>query len=250
MQLVNDWRRVVVTSLSFWMQILGLLILVAPEMRFYVTGQDYDPVLAWWLGVLFLVAGLVGRVYRQKLSMVREWLRISAIALIVVLLACLLAGRAFAAPASEEDTLAIAVPFIAQEEGEKLVAYKDIVGVWTICSGSTRGVHKGMRKTVAECRELLRAEVAEYRGKLHRYFTSTTKERRLTAKRDTAYVSLAYNAGVSAIGKSTATRRLNAGNIKGGCQALTWWNKAGGRVIRGLVARRAREKAYCMEGIR
>nr|WP_321980131.1 lysozyme [uncultured Cohaesibacter sp.] len=249
MQLVNDWRRVVATSLSFWMQVIGLLLMIVPELWYAVTGRDYDPAVAWWLGVLFLVAGLVGRVYQQKLSMVREWLRIAGIALIVFLLAVLLAGRAFSAPVSEKDTLAVAVPFIAQEEGKRLVAYKDIVGVWTICSGSTRGVYPGMRRTVAECRELLRVEVAEYRSKLHRYFTDTTKAKRLTAKRDTAYVSLAYNAGVYAIGRSTATRRLNAGNIKGGCQALTWWNKAGGRVIRGLVNRRAREKALCMDGL-
>nr|WP_320141679.1 lysozyme [uncultured Cohaesibacter sp.] len=249
MQLVNDWRRVVATSLSFWMQVIGLLFMIVPEIWYATTGRDYDPAVAWWLGVLFLVVGLVGRVYRQKLSMVREWIRIAGIALIVFLLAVLLAGRAFATTVSEKDTLAVAVPFIAQEEGERLVAYKDIVGVWTICSGSTRGVYPGMRKTIAECRELLRTEVAEYRARLHRYFNAATKNRRLTAKRDTAYVSLAYNAGVSAIGRSTATKRLNAGNIKGGCEALTWWNKAGGRVIRGLVSRRSREKALCMEGL-
>ncbi|SFO58400.1 Phage-related lysozyme (muramidase), GH24 family [Cohaesibacter marisflavi] len=249
MELVTDWRRVVATSLSFWMQVIGLLLMIVPEIWYAATGQDYNPAVAWWLGVLFLVAGLAGRLYQQKLSVVREWMRIAGIVLIVFLLALLLAGRVLAAPVSEKDTLAVAVPFIAQEEGERLVAYKDIVGVWTICSGSTRGVYPGMRRTVTECRDLLRAEVAEYRSKLHRYFTDTTKARRLTSKRDTAYVSLAYNAGVYAIGRSTATRRLNAGNIKGGCQALTWWNKAGGRVIRGLVSRRTREKAYCMDGL-
>jgi GH24 family phage-related lysozyme (muramidase) len=57
------------------------------------------------------------------------------------------------------------------------------------------------------------------------------------------------NVGIAGAGKSTATRRLNAGDIAGGCQALTWWNKAGGRVVRGLVNRRAEEFALCMDGL-
>jgi GH24 family phage-related lysozyme (muramidase) len=77
----------------------------------------------------------------------------------------------------------------------------------------------------------------------------TTIDRRLPATRDAAYTSTAFNCGVAAIGKSTATRRLNAGNIAGGCEALTWWNKAGGRVIRGLLERRKREQALCMQGL-
>ena len=48
---------------------------------------------------------------------------------------------------------------------------------------------------------------------------------------------------------SWSTRRLNAGDIAGGCTSLTWWNKAGARVIRGLVNRRADEYQMCMEGL-
>ena len=51
-------------------------------------------------------------------------------------------------------------------------------------------------------------------------------------------------------GDSTATRRLNAGNIIGGCTALTWWNKAGQRVVRGLALRRGEERDLCMMGVR
>ena len=92
------------------------------------------------------------------------------------------------------------------------------------------------------------ADETRYRAGLHRYFSAATKAARLTAERDAAYVSLAYNAGVAGIGKSTATRRLNAGDIRGGCKALGWWNKAGGRVVRGLVNRRADETRLCLIG--
>ena len=247
--IVNNWRRVIVLSLSFWMQVAGLAVLIWPEAKFKWTGVDSDPVLFWWLGVLLLLAGIGGRLYEQGMSKWREWRRIAGVGTVIFLLALLLAGTVRAAPPREEATLDVAVPFIAQEEGERLEAYLDIVGVPTICSGSTRDVKLGMKKTRGECRALMRSEVAEYRIKLHRHFVPATLNHRLTPERDTAYTSLAFNCGIAAIGKSTATRRLNGGDIAGGCQALTWWNKAGGRVIRGLVSRRTREHALCMRGL-
>ena len=71
-----------------------------------------------------------------------------------------------------------------------------------------------------QCADLLRFEVLEYRGALHGYFSMAAKLHRLTPERDAAYVSLAYNVGVRGAGHSTATRRLNAGDIAGG------WEKA------------------------
>lgn len=249
MKLVDGSRRIVAYSLSFWMQFFGLVALILPEIRYLLTGRDSDPYFLWWLGVGLLVAGLVGRIWQQGISPWREWLRILAVAAIVAGLAFLLASEVRAAPATEQETLEIAAPFIAREEGVILKAYLDIVGVPTICAGSTRGVRLGMEKTRDECMALLRAEVAEYRRKLHRYFTETTIDARLPPPRDAAYVSTAYNCGVGSIGKSTATRRLNGGDIVGGCEALTWWNRAGGRVIRGLFERRKRERALCLEGL-
>ncbi|TIR22129.1 MAG: lysozyme [Mesorhizobium sp.] len=253
MRLVADVRRVVLLSLSFWMQVFGLAVLVLPELWYHVTGQDYDPNVAWWLGVLLLLAGIVGRVYQQGLSPWKEWLRIVAVAAIVFALALLLAWPSSAAslndsPATEAQTLAIAVPFIAKEEGKSNHAYRDAVGIWTICSGSTRGVHANMLLNDQQCLDLLKIEVAQHRTGLHRYFTPSTIDIRLPATRDAAYTSLAYNVGPARAGKSTATRRLNAGDVAGGCQALTWFDRAGRRILRGLFERRKREKALCMVG--
>lgn len=249
MKLVSGWQRVISMSLSFWMQVAGLLVLIAPEVRYHLTGADSDPQLSWWAGVLLLLAGIIGRVFQQGVSWWREWLRLGGVLVVIAALSFVLASSVNAAPVSEAETLEIAVPFIAQEEGEELEAYLDIVGVPTICSGSTRGVKLGMRMTRQQCRDLLRHEVAEYRRGLHKYFSPATVLHRLTPERDTAYISAAFNCGISAIGKSTATRRLNGGDIAGGCKALTWWNKAGGRVIRGLFLRRQREHALCMSGL-
>ncbi|KPU83690.1 hypothetical protein JI58_07895 [Marinosulfonomonas sp. PRT-SC04] len=142
----------------------------------------------------------------------------------------------------------LAVEFIGGWEGLRLQAYRDIVGVWTVCYGETKGVKAGDKYTKRECDAMFTVEIASYRAGLRGYFTAETKAVRLTTPREVAYVSLAYNVGVRGAGKSTATRRLNAGRIAAGCDALTWWNKAGGRVIRGLVRRRSGEYAMCMQG--
>ncbi|MFK0330719.1 lysozyme [Rhizobium sp. NPDC090275] len=252
--LVTNWRRVVAISLSFWMQVSGLAVLIFPELKYKWTGEDSDPVFFWWLGVLLLAAGIVGRLYEQGVSKIREWFRIVGVVVVLALLALLLATTVRAAPASEAETLDIAVPFILQKEGVKLVAYLDMVGVPTICGGLTTAagmkVYIGMpAMSMAECLALMRLKVAEYRDGLHRYFTPATIRDRLPATRDTAYTSLAYNIGVGTAGNSTAVRRLNAGQVAAGCQAIGWFNKAGGRVIRGLFERRKDEISLCMKGI-
>lgn len=147
---------------------------------------------------------------------------------------------------SEERFLKVAVPFVGKWEGLRLTAYQDIVGVWTICYGHTRTVIPGETRTRQECDDLLGDELIEYREGLHRYLTAETLRTRLPVTRDTAYTSLAFNVGIAGAGKSTAVRRLNAGDVAGGCQAIGWWNKAGSRVVRGLVLRRAEEVELCL----
>jgi lysozyme len=62
-----------------------------------------------------------------------------------------------------------------------------------------------------------------------------------------AAVSLAYNVGWPTYCRSTMRRQINAGQIAASCTSLTWFNKAGGRVVAGLVNRRSREKALCLK---
>jgi lysozyme len=156
--------------------------------------------------------------------------------------------------ASEAATMAVLVPLVAKWEGKRNAAYFDVVGVPTICFGHTRtvtaaDVGAGTSKTDAECSALLRSELREYRDGVRGYFNAEALRSWLPPNRDAAFASTAYNVGISGIGKSTATRRLNAGNLAGACEALTWWNRAGGRVLRGLVNRRADEFALCMVGL-
>jgi len=58
--------------------------------------------------------------------------------------------------------IAASLPFIAKWEGVSLTSYRDVVGVWTICYGETKGVGPGQRHTAEECRAMLQAEVGKY----------------------------------------------------------------------------------------
>jgi len=144
------------------------------------------------------------------------------------------------------------VPCEESAEGICARAYLDTIAepdVWTVCYGDTDGVTPNELRPIEDCRVQLGDNLQRYRDGLHGYFTEETIADRLTPERDAAYTSLAYNVGIAGAGRSTATRRLNAGDVRGGCNAIGWWNRAGGRVIRGLVNRRADEVALCLEGL-
>ncbi|MDG4650133.1 lysozyme [Roseibacterium sp. SDUM158017] len=149
---------------------------------------------------------------------------------------------------SWRQTAVHAVPLVARWEGLETTAYLDRIAsppVWTICYGETQGVRPGEVRTRAECEDGLRTG-------LHRYWQGYRAEvqdpRVLRPQSDAAFTSLTWNIGEGAIRRSTAMRRINAGDVAGACEALTWWNRAGQRVIRGLQNRRADEYRLCMEG--
>jgi hypothetical protein len=57
-----------------------------------------------------------------------------------------------------------------------------------------------------------------------------------------AFVSLAYNIGPGAFRKSSALRHFNEGDKAKAASALLLWNKAGGKVLKGLTRRREAER--------
>ncbi|KPU83671.1 hypothetical protein JI58_08035 [Marinosulfonomonas sp. PRT-SC04] len=242
MKFVHNWKQIALTAHSMWALYLSAICLVLPEIIYYGFGVDTNPRIWWGIALVLLIYGIIGRIKDQGIARGKM--------LTWFLVVALLAGGGFAQPsrANQDGFTGLAVQFIGGWEGLRLVAYRDIVGVWTVCFGETKGVKHGDKYTARQCDAMLAREISSYRAGLRVYFTAETRAVRLTAPREVAYVSLAYNVGVRGAGKSTATRRLNAGRIAAGCDALTWWNKAGGRVIRGLVRRRSGEYAMCMQG--
>lgn len=141
------------------------------------------------------------------------------------------------------------IGLIKRFEGLELEAYQDIAGVWTIGYGHTGpDVRPGMRISEREAEELLKQDLKPREEAVARLTTVPLNQNEFDA-----LVSFVYNVGAEAFRKSTARRRLNAGDRVGAGEALTWWNKAtvGGvlRVVTGLTRRRAAERALFLEPV-
>lgn len=141
---------------------------------------------------------------------------------------------------------AAAVALVGAWEGLRTVAYRDVVGIPTVCFGETRGVEMGNRYTVEECKAMLGDALIEFETGMRACLTNPDS---IPAKPYVAFLSLSYNIGTRAFCGSTVARRANAGDIKGACNAIPAWNRAGGRVVKGLVNRRAEEQRICLEGV-
>jgi len=131
---------------------------------------------------------------------------------------------------------------IAEFEGCRLKAYKDIAGVWTVGYGLTSRagfieVNERTTMTQEEAEYWLEKVVADFAKRVDGLI-----ERPISDNAFAACVSLAYNIGVTAFSRSTALRLINEGDLPGAGQAFLMWNKSGGRVIEGLKRRRAAER--------
>jgi len=130
---------------------------------------------------------------------------------------------------------ALAVPFIAKWEGRPERGYRDPVGVPTACYGHTGPeVVVGRVYTDAECMAFLGRDVVEHGLRIDRCLTRVPPQPLYAATLD-----LAHNAGTAAVCASGLVRRINAGDWAGACAELPKWRTAGGRVLPGLVNRRA-----------
>ena len=136
----------------------------------------------------------------------------------------------------------LAVPLIQRFEGCELLAYPDPGSggaPWTIGWGATGpGIKPGVRWTQQQADARLRDDVGKFAAKVARLVTVQTEHHEMAA-----LISLAYNIGTGAFADSTLLRKLNSGDKRGAAEQFKRWNKAGGRVMRGLTNRRAAEAA-------
>lgn len=153
-------------------------------------------------------------------------------------------GKA-AGGAASAAAIALAMALIAPWEGEELRAYRDIVGVPTICFGETRGVKMGDTATPEECKTMLAKAVVQFDKEM-----SECVPAGLPDKTRAAFISFSYNLGSKILCKSpTMSQLLKAGKVREACNKIPIFNKAGNKVVRGLVRRRAAEQRLCLEGL-
>jgi len=122
-------------------------------------------------------------------------------------------------------------------EGLRLKAYLCSAKVWTIGYGHTKGVKAGDTCTLAEAEAFLVEDVKWVLVAVER-----TVKVPLTPGQRAAVNSFIFNCGATAFRTSTLLRKINAGDYKGAADEFPRWNKAGGKVIKGLVRRRAAER--------
>lgn len=134
--------------------------------------------------------------------------------------------------------LAHAMALIKRWEGCRLVAYKCPAGIWTIGWGSTGpGITGGVRWTQAQADERLARDVEKFMVGVRKLLRRPVTEAQLGAM-----TSLAYNIGIGAFGSSTLLRLFNAGQTDLAAAQFAVWRRAGGKVLQGLVNRRADER--------
>jgi lysozyme len=140
---------------------------------------------------------------------------------------------------------------IPKEEGLEYKAYRDIAGIWTICSGDTKDVRPGLVETPEACRRRLESQLVAHARPVMECTPALAEPGRDYQR--AAAVSLAYNIGVKAYCHSTVDRKFDGADWRAGCDAFLVWSKArvNGqlRVVQGLLSRRQRERAICLKGL-
>lgn len=140
---------------------------------------------------------------------------------------------------------AVAVSLIGGFEGLRLNSYQDSVKVWTVCYGETKGIKKGMRFTKPECDAMFANRLVEFETGMRRCLKAPDS---IPDKPYVTFLSLSYNIGLGAFCKSTLAKKANAGDIRGACNELPKWSRAGS-LAKLLLPRRQTERKLCLEGL-
>lgn len=139
--------------------------------------------------------------------------------------------------------------FIASHEGMVLEPYNDPAGYATIGIGhliAKRRVNDADknqwgRLTEAQAFDLFRSDARRFIDAV-----AAAVAVPLTQNQFDALVSFAFNVGEGAFRGSTLLKKLNAGDYSGAAAEFAKWNKARGRVLKGLVRRRKEEAELFM----
>lgn len=125
------------------------------------------------------------------------------------------------------------INLIKEFEGVRLTAYKCPAGQWTIGYGHTKGVYQGMTISQAQANSFLAQDIAEFEGYVNRQSMSFDPNQ----NQFDALVSFSFNLG----SKNLGTLVKNRSSIQV-ADAILLYNKAGGKVLPGLVRRRKAER--------
>jgi len=128
------------------------------------------------------------------------------------------------------------VALIKKFEGCELEAYQCSADVWTLGYGHTSDVSEGDTCTAEEAESMLAEDLQEFEG-----YVNDLVDVDLTQNQFDALVAWTYNLGPTNLKDSTLLKRLNESNYEDAPHQIRRWNRAGGKVLDGLVRRREAE---------
>lgn len=149
---------------------------------------------------------------------------------------------------------ALVVHFESSNRPPPLAAFRDPVGIWTICDGITkiprdgvrRPVRQGDRATAKECGEWLQYEVKAHLAEVDRCTPGLPDPIRV------AMGDITFNVGAAAYCGSRMAALLRNGQYAEGCAELRKWinGRVGGKLVPmpGLARRREADRAWCDYG--
>ena len=143
------------------------------------------------------------------------------------------------------DTSARGVAAIALHEGIVTKAYRDVAGIWTIGVGHTAAAGPprpaaGMTITRQEALDIFARDLDKFEARVRKALPGVPQH-----VFDGA-VSFDYNTGE--IESATWVKLYRAGKMAEAEASLKRWNRAGGKVVKGLINRRAAEADLIFRG--
>ena len=135
------------------------------------------------------------------------------------------------------------IDFIRSYESLRLKAYDDSTGVWTIGYGHTAGIMPDMTITESQAVDYFKTDLKSFERSVNKYVIVPIKQNMFDA-----LVSFTFNLGAGTLKRSTLLKKLNRNDIDGAAAEFDRFIYAGGKVMRGLVRRRAAEKEIFLNG--
>jgi lysozyme len=142
-----------------------------------------------------------------------------------------------------------AIDMLKHHEGVRCKPYRDCVGLWTVGVGHLIGDGKSLPKeynrtfSMEEVDALLRKDLARFERGVSKFCPVPLKQGEFDS-----LVSFSFNLGLGVLQRSTLRQKILRGDKKGAAEEILKYNKAGGKIVKGLVTRRNDEYQLFLRG--
>lgn len=109
-------------------------------------------------------------------------------------------------------------------------------------SGKAEALAKYPALTVAQAETMLAFDLNDFSAKVQGLIKVKVNDNQFGA-----LVSFAYNVGTGNLASSTLLKKLNAGDYAGASVEFLKWDKAGGKILKGLTLRRTAEMTLFLQ---